>query len=276
MFGGESSRPRSFLELKIRDLAGQAERAGGRIPVFLMNSFATDERTREHLAEEDWYGYGEQNIRCFTQFISARMTKDGEVFRGQDGNPSWHGPGHGDFAPAFRQSGMLGEFLRAGGRTVFVCNVDNLGARVDPVLVGAHLASQCEATVEVAPKWPGDAGGAPYLYEGKLQLIEQLRYPDGFDSSVVDVFNTNTFHFDAESLDRDFDLGWYYVEKKVDGEPVVQVERLIGELTRFLRANFLRVTRTGTRSRFFPIKTREDLASGREEIEAMYADQLNG
>ena len=267
---------RSFLELKIRDTLRIAEQFGGRIPIYLMNSFATDAATRRHLEEHDWFGAGETAIRCFTQFVSLRMTENGTPFRGADAAISPYGPGHGDFAPAFRASGCLQHFLALGGEHLLVANVDNLGARAHPGLLGHHLRQRAQVTVEVAPKWPGDVGGAPYLCDGKLQLIEQIRFPAAFDPDIVDVFNTNTFHFDAAAIDRDFELGWYYVEKKVDGRKAVQVERLIGEMTKFLKSNFVRVKRTGPHSRFFPIKTPEDLEAGRDEIAAMFAEQLNG
>ena len=265
---------RSFLELKIRDTAQRAERIGGSVPIFLMNSFATDEATREHLESEDWFGYPSDLIDTFTQFISVRMEPDGSVFRTTSGEISPHGPGHGDFAPAFRASGALQRFIDRGGKYVLVANVDNLGARLDPLILGCHIDARAEVTAEVTPKWPGDVGGSPFMYDGKLQLVEQIRYPDEFDPSVVDVFNTNTFHFTAESLDRDFDLGWYYVEKKVEDRKAIQIERLIGEMTRFLKSNFLRVKRTGNDTRFFPVKAPDDLSAGQDEIRGMYADLL--
>ncbi|MGA1605788.1 MAG: UTP--glucose-1-phosphate uridylyltransferase [Planctomycetota bacterium] len=267
---------KSFLELKIRDTLQTAAKCGGTIPIYLMNSFATDASTKEHLEAHDHFGAGADGIRCFTQFISVRMAEDGDIFVDDAGKVSPHGPGHGDFAPALRHSGCLADFLARGGKHLFVANVDNLGARVHTGILGHHLDRRAQVTVEVAPKWPGDVGGSPYLLDGKLQLVEQIRYPEGFDPDIVDVFNTNTFHFAAESLDRDFDLGWYYVEKKVDGRKAVQVERLIGEMTRFLKSNFLRVKRTGPSSRFFPIKTPEDLDAGREEIAAMFPRLLGG
>ena len=125
-------------------------------------------------------------------------------------------------------------------------------------------------TVEVAPKWPEDVGGSPFQYLGRTQLIEQLRYPPGFDPNVVDVFNTNTFTLSAEALDRDFDLGWYYVEKQVEGRDAVQIEHLIGELTAHLSTNFLQVRRNGRRGRFLPLKTPDDLQSAVDEIADMY------
>ena len=71
-------------------------------------------------------------------------------------------------------------------------------------------------------------------------------------------------------LDRDFDLGWYFVEKEVEGRKAVQVEHLIGEMTAHLSTNFLQVRRSGSRSRFLPVKTPEDLQAAIGEIEAMY------
>ena len=84
------------------------------------------------------------------------------------------------------------------------------------------------------------------------------------------MFNTNTLWFDAAAIDRDFELGRYYVEKTVEGRTAVQVEHLIGELTAHLPTSFLRVGRTGPSTRFLPVKTPEDLAAIRSEIVALY------
>jgi hypothetical protein len=56
------------------------------------------------------------------------------------------------------------------------------------------------------------------------------------------------------------------VRKEVDGKPAVQIETLVGELTRFLPTHYLKVKRTGPESRFFPIKTRQDLEDGFEDL----------
>jgi UTP--glucose-1-phosphate uridylyltransferase len=261
---------RSFLALRCEDIVRVQEECGGRVPLFLMNSFATEASTKEHFAAHDNFDLPADQVQHFNQFASARLKPNGDLFHGEDGDISAFSTGHGDFAPALRASGALAAFLARGGKTLFVANVDNLGARLHPLMVGMHLASKAEATVEVAPKWPGDVGGSPYLFEGKVQLIEQIRYAKGFDADMVDVFNTNTFHFAAQALDRDFGLGWYYVEKKVGGQPAVQVERLIGELTRELSSQYVRVKRIGLENRFLPVKTPEDLVAAREEIAELY------
>jgi UTP--glucose-1-phosphate uridylyltransferase len=267
---------RSFLALCVEDCLKAGRLAGGRIPLFLMNSFATDGPTKEHFAQHGDFGLGAGDLEHFTQFVQLRMTQRGELFHPQDGGISPYGPGHGDFASAFRKSGALRRFLDRGGRWLLVRNVDNVGARIDPVILGHHVKSACAATVELAPKWPEDVGGSPFSYLGRTQLIEQIRYPGDFDPSIVDVFNTNTFLFSAAELDRDFDLGWYFVEKTVETRKVVQIEHLIGELTAHLSTNFLQVRRSGRNTRFLPMKTPDDLSAARDEIAEMYDAPAEG
>lgn len=261
---------RSFLGLVVEDLRRIEQATGGKVPLFLMNSFATDAATKAHFQAHGQFGAEPARIHHFTQFVALRMEKSGELFRQGNGECSPYGPGHGDFPGAFRHAGWMQTFRNAGGKWLLVRNVDNLGARIDPAILGLHIQSQRAATVELAPKWQGDAGGAPYQYQGRTQLIEGLRFPAGFDADIVDVFNTNTLWFTAAAIDREFQLGRYYVEKSVEGRPAVQVEHLIGELTAHLPSNFLRVPRDGVRTRFLPVKTPEDLVAIRADIEAIY------
>lgn len=260
----------SFLGLAVNNARQLAAADGGRVPVLLMNSYATDAATRAHFAEHGNFGAAEADIEHFTQFVQLRMTEDGELFRKDDGTLAPYGPGHGDFAAALRASGCLQRFLDAGGKYIFVRNVDNLGALADPAVLGHHIRSGKETTCELAPKWDGDVGGAPYLYKGRVQLVEQIRYPEGFDASIVDVFNCNTMTFTASSLEPAVELGRYFVQKNVEGRPAVQIEHLIGELTAHLSTNWLKIPREGADSRFLPIKKPDELQTLRPAIDALY------
>jgi UTP--glucose-1-phosphate uridylyltransferase len=255
----------SFLELKLKDIAAVAERADARIPVFLMTSFATHEaiqKMAEPLSTERC------PITTFPQFISLRVKPDGELFRDGAGELSAHAPGHGDLSFALRRSGILKRFREAGGRTLMMSNVDNLTATLDPAVIGAHIEAGAALTAEMAPKEPGDKGGAPARVDGKPQIVEAFRFPTDFDQERIPVFNTNTFVLDAESIDADFPLTWFAVNKTVDGLPAVQFERLVGELTAFLDSAFLRVERHGPDARFQPIKTPDDMDKERPDIVA--------
>ncbi len=69
------------------------------------------------------------------------------------------------------------------------------------------------------------------------------------------VFNTNTFIVDAAALlDLDFDWTYFVVEKKVDGRPAIQFERLVGELTSALRRASCGCRATATARGSCPVK----------------------
>ncbi len=253
----------SFLELKLRDIEATAARAGATIPVYLMTSFATDDAIR---TMADRLSTERCPIRTFPQFISLRVTPQGELFREASGELSPHAPGHGDLTFALRRSGILKAFRDAGGRALMMSNVDNLTATLDPAVIGAHLASGAALCAEMAPKEPGDKGGAPARVDGKPQIVEAFRFPEDFDQERIPVFNTNTFVLDAKSIDTDFPLTWFAVAKTVDGMPAIQFERLVGELTAFLDPAFLRVERHGPDARFQPIKAPADMDKERPNI----------
>ncbi|MGH3127496.1 MAG: UTP--glucose-1-phosphate uridylyltransferase [Gaiellaceae bacterium] len=250
----------SFLEAKLGQTAALEREAGITVPVALMTSFATDAAIRGHVVER---GLGDPLV--FHQFVSLRLERSGELFRDSGGLPSLYAPGHGDLFPALRRSGTLDALRDRGVRLVTVSNVDNLGARVDPVVIGAHLASGRNLTCEVARK-EGDVGGAPVRVDGRLQLVEGPRFPPDFDQGLVPVFNTNTALFHIDTLDVDYDLSWLYVLKDVDGRPAVQLERLYHEVSAFVPAQYLEVPRRGPRGRFLPIKTPADLERAEDHL----------
>jgi len=255
----------SFLQLKIADAVAAAAQSGGRVPLFLMSSFATDAGIREAVASASTEAV---SIEVFPQLISLRVRPDGELFKDSAGALSPNAPGHGDLTFALHASGILARFRESGGKLLVMSNVDNLAATLDPAVIGAHLEAGVAMTAEVVRKFPGDAGGAPARVDGRLELVESFRFPPDFDQDSIPVFNTNTFVLDAAAIDRDFDLSWFFVQKKVDGAAVVQFEHLVGQLTAFLETQVLEVPREGTDSRFIPVKTPQDLETARAHIEA--------
>lgn len=260
------SGTKTFLDLKLADIRNSAERAGGRVPTYLMTSFATDaEVTRLARAASS----AEAPVETFAQFISLRLTRDGQLFRDAKGNVSPYAPGHGDLSFALRRSGVLRKLQSEGVTQIYMSNVDNLAATLEPAIVGAHLESGKQITVEVADKAKGDKGGAPARVDGVLQIVEGFRFPSEFDQDTIPVFNTNSFVIDVDALDRDFALSWFAVTKEVDGKKAIQFERLVGELTAFLPTQALAVTREGPDGRFMPVKDPPELEARRAAIEEL-------
>lgn len=264
--GVEALDGRTFLDLKLADIQRLAEETGARIPVYLMTSFATDAEVSRLAAA---HTTPNAPIRTFPQFVSLRLTPEAGLFRGRDGAPSPYAPGHGDLSFALRRAGLLSSFLSGGGELLYMSNVDNLGATLDPAVLGFHAERGAAVTAEVVDKLPGDKGGAPARVDGHLEIVESFRFPEGFDQDSIGVFNTNSFVLSAPELEQDFPLSWFAVRKEVEGLPTVQFERLVGQLTAFLPSAFLRVERSGDDGRFQPAKDPEELQAREPEIRSL-------
>ena len=263
----------TFLQARLAEQGYWHERAGTELPMWLMTSHATDQAIRSALGDR----IDGRTVAAFVQGTSLRVTPQGRLFLEQDGSPSVHATGHGDLPDALRASGLLDPFIDGGGRYLWIMNLDNLGATVDPLVLGWHIEHGAPLTVEVVDKAEGDRGGIPVRLDGRPVVLESFRLPDGFDEHAVRVFNTNTFLADARVL-RDLSMrwSWFRVEKTVDGRPAIQFERLVGELTSGLRSRFLRVPRDGDESRFLPAKDWPELEANRGRIAARIAPFLAG
>jgi hypothetical protein len=75
------------------------------------------------------------------------------VFLGDDGRPSLHATGHGDLPDALRSSGLMHRFVERGGRYIWIMNLDNLGAAVDPLVLGWHLERGAQLKLEYYDLW---------------------------------------------------------------------------------------------------------------------------
>jgi UTP--glucose-1-phosphate uridylyltransferase len=267
-FGGlvkgavEALAGRSFLSWKLGETVRLAKALGTELPVALMTSFSTEEETRRHVGRLDV-----PEPLWFSQSVSLRLTEGGDLFL-ERGEPSPYAPGHGDLLDAIRRSGTLHSLRTLGVEHVAISNVDNLGARLDPVVIGVHLAAGRPMTSEVAVK-RGDLGGAPARVDGRLGLLEAPHFPRDFDQQRIRVFNTNTTLLRLDALERDYDLDWLYVRKEVAGRPAVQLERLYHHVSWEVEVTFLEVPREGSRGRFFPIKEPEALERSQPALREM-------
>lgn len=256
---------KTFLDLRLGEKRAVEARHGKPLPLWLMTSEATDGPIRAALGAR----CNGADLAVFQQNVSLRMLPDGSLFRDDKGEVDLYPTGHGDVPDALRSSGLLSSFRAAGGKYVWIANLDNLGASIDAALLGGHIDRGDVLSVEVVEK-AGDKGGIPVRHENRPIVCEDFRLPKGFDAATVQVFNTNTFLCNADALGG-YNGAWTYcvVEKKVGTRAVIQRERLLGELTFNLPTRFVKVPRAGAASRFLPVKDREELARRQPDIEAV-------
>ena len=251
---------RTFLDLKLEDARRSGAPPARPVRVAIMTSPLTHGAIARRVRREP-------DVSVFEQRMLPRLTPQLEIAREPDGAPSLAPAGHGDFFRALREEGIGAALAARGVRVLYFTNVDNLGATLDPVVIGAHLALGRAMTVEVtarrSPAGKLDAGAAPVRAGGRVMLVEQVRAEDH------PLISTNNIAFDLHAiLAREVALPWRVARKQVDGRPVLQLEQITSEVTGLagpdgrplFPTRFLEVPRDdAATTRFEPVKEQEDL-----------------
>src|SRR3954447_15012036 len=266
----------TFLDVIVRQVLGLRERSGARLPLVLMNSFATREPSLDALSRYDDL---EADVPLdFVQNKEPKITEEDHRPAEWPPDPSleWCPPGHGDLYTALQTSGTLERLLDQNYRYAFVSNVDNLGSVLDPRILAWFAGEGVPFAMEVAERTPADRKGghiARRRSDGRLVLREIAQTPDEDVDAFQDIerhrfFNTNNLWLDLRALaevlsEREGVLGLPMIvnRKTVDpGEksspPVIQIETAMGSaIGVFEGAAALRVPRR----RMVPVKTTSDL-----------------
>src|SRR3954447_16303953 len=198
----------TFLDLIARQVVALRERSGARVPLVLMNSFATRADSLAALARHP--GLSADLPADFLQSKEPKVLVEDLMPASWPANPEleWCPPGHGDLYAALQTSGVLEAMLDRGYRWAFVSNSDNLGAVLDPRIVAWIAAEQAPFVMEVADRTPADRKGghiARRRSDGGLLLRETAQTRDGDLDAFQDTarhryFNTNTIWFDLRAV----------------------------------------------------------------------------
>lgn len=242
-------------------------------------------------------------------WIEELAGRTGDELEAAAGKGRFNPPGHLDTTLwlFLDRSRPLLKMIKLGVKYLMISNIDNLGALVDPALPGLLSLKREEGAgilCEVSSKPPGQKGGAlARVYDPRrdrewCQLIEEFAFPLDFDQDLIPEFNNAAYTLAVADLLRIFKIGReelaglsrdeladrvkgvtdrlpVYVaikELKRPGRPplpVVQFERLQGDLTRLLRPLAVK-----TENRFFPVKKREDIPIVVPRLEKVLAGRI--
>jgi UTP--glucose-1-phosphate uridylyltransferase len=278
----------TFLDIIARQVLDLRERFSARLPLVLMNSFHTKERSLEVLRR-----YPELEVDVPLDFLQNRVPKlDADdlepVSWPDDPELEWAPPGHGDLYSALQTSGMLETLREHGYRYAFVSNSDNLGAVPEPAILAWMAREEIPFVMEVTDRTEADRkGGHIATRRGDgLVLRESAQTPDEDQAAFEDVqrhrfFNTNNLWVSLSALAEELErrnrvlpLPLIVNRKTVNpsdrsSPKVIQLETAMGAAIEvFDGARALRVPRR----RFAPVKTTNDLLGVRSDAYVLTDD----
>ena len=251
------------------------------VPLALMNSFNTRDDSLAVLRR-----YPELWGNLPLDFLQHKVPKVAQadlrpVDWPADPELAWCPPGHGDIYTALVTSGLLDALIEKGYAYAFVSNADNLGAILDPTILGYFVENRLPFLMEVADRTAADRKGGHLAAraDGGLILRESAQCPPEDTDAFQDIgrhryFNTNNLWLSLPALrgllaERDGILGLPMIRNRKtvdprdpDSTPVYQVETAMGAaIALFEGAGALWVPRT----RFAPVKTTDDLLAVRSD-----------
>ena len=285
-----------FLDIIVRHVLHLRRKMRARLPLIFMNSYSTQEATRQAL------GAYPQLAECGAgalplTFLQNKVPKIWQetlqpVEWHQDPSKEWCPPGHGDIYLTLHMSSLLRKMLSLGYEYMFVSNADNLGATVDTDILGYFAARNLPFLMEVTDRTAADRKGGHLAQssDGRLLLREIAQCPPEEVEQFQDIdryrlFNTNNLWIHLPSLrellqkrDGFLDLPVIVNSKPVDpscpdSPPVFQLETAVGlAISAFDGAQAIQVSR----DRFLPVKRCNDLLALRSDAFELSRQQCVG
>ncbi len=269
----------SFLDI----IQMQADHLGeeAKLPFLFMTSRHTDKDIKDQLKIEAVGGID----LTFVQGEVPKIVEDtGMPLECGDVSKEMCPPGHGAIYLELYHTGILSKLVNLGIEAVFISNGDNLGATVDPAIIGRFIRSAAPFMMEVTRRTEADKKGGHLCVSkstGNYMLRESAQCPDDEasqkdfqDVNKYTAFNTNSIYINPakvlsymEAHAGHIDLPVMVNRKKVSTNSgavaVVQLECAMGAaLGIFPKATVIEVGR----ERFFPVKKCCDLLVLRSDI----------
>lgn len=257
----------SFIRMAVEKVKLLSRKYNVSIPIVFMNSVQTDRATKLHLEQNNYFDYGQEQFKFFSQSSAPRLNRSGSYYHG-DGYFEQASTGHGDFFTAIRTSGTLDWLKSRGIENILISNVDNLGVEINPKSLGYFKSLKSDMLCEVVEKLPEEMGGVPVMVEGRPRIAEWFTLPYNMQFEDLKHINTNNIWVNLKRLYRPLPLHWYAVEKIVKGDLIIQFERLVAQYSWYCDCTILQVPQ----SHFIPAKTRQQIVENADYYNKIIAD----
>jgi len=219
---------KTLFQLFAEQVLAIGQRAGRALDFYVLTSQLNRGETEAFFEEHERFGLAADQLHYLVQANLPNVTLEGRLCMSGPGELATSPNGHGGALLALRDGGALKRMAERGQDLLFYWQVDNpLCAIADPVLIGAHLAAQAEASTKIVEKTdPDERVGLVALRDGKPGVVEysemtaeqqRERSPSG--ALAYRAGNIAVHLFGREFLEKvsapTFELGYHLARKKV-------------------------------------------------------------
>ncbi len=270
----------TFLDIAIRQIKLINKKYHQHIPLYLMNSFNTENETKKYLKKH----YPEFLPFTFMQHKYPKILRDKDKKPEDFNKPArynknrkleWNPPGHGDIYLALITSDIMNTLLKRNIKYLFISNIDNLGATLDPRLLGYFAQNDFPFMMEIIKRTEMDKKGGHLACRknGQILLRERAQVhkddiPAFENITLHRYFNSNTIWVNLVHLNQllrknknIINLPLIANEKTLDPNDettpkVVQLETAMGALIEHFKNSEAVII---PKERFIPVKNTNDL-----------------
>lgn len=180
------SVPKSIFEIFSDKLKKVYKEYGVKVKWYVMTSNANDAETREFFSKNNYFDYGKENIRFFTQGELPLINEEGKIVLKEKGKLFMAPDGNGGIYEALRKNKILEEMETEGVDYLGICNVDNILMNVlDEDFIGLMVDGNYELATKTTTKIsPEEKIGAVCLMDGKPGVVEYTEITDEMANAV--------------------------------------------------------------------------------------------
>ena len=170
----------SLYQIIMEKAKARAVQFDSTIPFYIMTSPPTHDESSQFLQDNNFFGYGQNDVKLFCQGTMPAVDKDGKLLLEEKHRVFVSPDGHGGTLAALANSGCLDDMQQRGIKYVFYGQVDNPLIQVcDPALIGYHILRRSEMTSQVIRKSePLQKVGNVVSVDGIVQVIEYSDLPE--------------------------------------------------------------------------------------------------
>ena len=168
------TKPVYIMQRLIENLMDVVNQSGVPVPLFIMTSDKSHDKTVKFMEDMDYFGYDRDMVRFFKQDMAPAVDYDGKVYMESRSRIATSPNGNGGWFLSMMNTGVLDRAKELGVEWLNIFAVDNVLQRIaDPCFVGATLESGCATGAKVVRKvTPEEKVGALCLEDGRPSIVE--------------------------------------------------------------------------------------------------------